>query len=228
MKINNEFGKRPLQNKKKLKQYFLIFEGSKTEINYFNSVIKYKKAIGINDLVTIYPLERDKKDTTKSNPYKILFELCKNIKQDIENEVDYYDNKIDKICLIFDRDKRSFKEWQYNKVKEECENQEYKLYISNPHFELWLLFHFDISDVNHEDINNNAKMKGKNKDFIKQTLKSKNKSYNKSKTNFENFMNNINTALSNAKKFSISIEDLKDNKGSNIGLLFEEWRDIKK
>ena len=69
--------------------------------------------------------------------------ILETVLKNIENKQITYSEDIDKMCLIVDRDKKSFKEEQYNYVKEECKKKNFKLYVTNPCFEFWLLLHFD-------------------------------------------------------------------------------------
>lgn len=49
--------------------------------------------------------------------------ILETVLKNIENEQITYSEDIDKMCLIVDRDKKSFKEEQYNYVKEECKKR---------------------------------------------------------------------------------------------------------
>ena len=57
-----------------------------------------------------------------------------------------YDENIDKICLVIDRDKDSFistpNNRQYEYVVKTCKKKGFGLYVTNPCFEFWLLLHF--------------------------------------------------------------------------------------
>ncbi len=56
----------------------------------------------------------------------------------------YCQDSEEEFCLIVDRDEKSFTEEQVKLVSDICNEQGYRLIISNPCFELWLLLHFDI------------------------------------------------------------------------------------
>ena len=49
--------------------------------------------------------------------------ILETVLKNIENKQITYSEDIDKMCLIVDRDKKSFKEEQYNYVKEECKKR---------------------------------------------------------------------------------------------------------
>lgn len=104
--------------------------------------------------------------------------------RNIENKQITYSEDIDKMCLIVDRDKKSFKEEQYNYVKEECERKNFKLYVTNPCFEFWLLLHFDeVHLINKEELLENKRASSKVR-FVESELK-KYFPYNKNKYNAE-------------------------------------------
>lgn len=64
-------------------------------------------------------------------------------------ELQGFEHGIDKILIIIDRDKQSFKEYQYDEVLEIAEQNGYSLGVSNPCFELFLLLH--LNNINHLD-----------------------------------------------------------------------------
>ncbi|MEG0471112.1 MAG: RloB domain-containing protein, partial [Solibacillus sp.] len=63
------------------------------------------------------------------------------------NELNNYEEGFDRICLILDRDYRSFKDDQYDEVLKICKNNNFMLGITNPNFEFYLLLH--INDAKH-------------------------------------------------------------------------------
>ena len=144
--------------------------------------------------------------------------------KNIENKQITYSEDIDKMCLIVDRDKKSFKEEQYNYVKEECKKKNFKLYVTNPCFEFWLLLHFDeVHLINKEELLENKRASSKVRS-VESELK-KYFPYNKNKYNAELLIEKIDLAIENEKKFCENIEELKDKLGSNIGLLIKELKE---
>ena len=293
------------------KKYFLVFEGSRTEEIYFDTINELKGKIGINPLIEIISIERTYSEYGWSNPKKILEQLLKNLEEiedgklsyktlvdkimeiivedknfslkiskksnlkevieDIENEIESLENTvknieedcitllsiitkkvflvkeeianilekvlenignqqitysedIDKMCLIVDRDKKSFKEEQYNYVKEECKRKNFKFYVTNPCFEFWLLLHFDeVHSINREKLLENKRASSKVR-YVESELK-KYFPYNKNKYNAELLIEKIDLAIENEKRFCEDIEELKDKLGSNIGLLIKELKE---
>jgi len=293
------------------KKYFLVFEGSRTEEIYFDTINELKGKIGINPLIEIISIERTYSEYGWSNPKKILEQLLKDLEEiedeklsyktlvdkimeiivedknfslkiskksnlkevieDIENEIESLENTvknieedcitllsiitkkvflvketianilekvlenignqqitysedIDKMCLIVDRDKKSFKEEQYNYVKEECKRKNFKFYVTNPCFEFWLLLHFDeVHSINREKLLENKRASSKVR-YVESELK-KYFPYNKNKYNAELLIEKIDLAIENEKRFCEDIEELKDKLGSNIGLLIKELKE---
>ena len=293
------------------KKYFLVFEGSRTEEIYFDTINELKGKIGINPLIEIISIERTYSEYGWSNPKKILEQLLKDLEEiedgklsyktlvdkimeiivedknfslkiskksnlkevieDIENEIESLENTvknieedcitllsiitkkvflvkeeianilekvlenignqqitysedIDKMCLIVDRDKKSFKEEQYNYVKEECKKKNFKFFVTNPCFEFWLLLHFDeVHSINREKLLENKRASSKVR-YVESELK-KYFPYNKNKYNAELLIEKIDLAIENEKRFCEDIEELKDKLGSNIGLLIKELKE---
>ncbi len=137
-----------------------------------------------------------------------------------------YEEGHDKICLIADRDKQSFKEDQFDYVVNTCNEKGYEFYISNPCFELWLLMHYDeIFDMDKEKLLANPKETPRaKKRFLEKQLSLLMKGYNKNNLNFEKLIMRIGKAIKNEKKFCENIENLKTDLGCNIGLLIEQMK----
>lgn len=150
--------------------------------------------------------------------------ILETVLKNIENKQITYSEDIDKMCLIVDRDKKSFKEEQYNYVKEECKKKNFKLYVTNPCFEFWLLLHFDeVHLINKEELLENKRASSKVR-FVESELK-KYFPYNKNKYNAELLIEKIDLAIENEKRFCEDIERLKNELGSNVGLLIQELKE---
>ena len=150
--------------------------------------------------------------------------ILETVLKNIENEQITYSEDIDKMCLIVDRDKKSFKEEQYNYVKEECKRKNFKFYVTNPCFEFWLLLHFDeVHSINREKLLENKRASSKVR-YVEAELK-KYFPYNKNRYNAELLIEKIDLAIENEKSFCEDIEELKDELGSNVGLLIQELKE---
>ena len=218
MRVSQPYGKRYAEDEFSQEpkiRYFIACEGEKTEYRYFKGIIEFRTEIGINPLVEIIPIRHEQ--NTSSNPVNIY----KDAKLAIENASNFLDG--DKLCIVVDRDKQSFTDSQFDVLLNAERDNEIKFCISNPCFEFWLLLHF--SDCSEYDMNllcNNEK-EG-NRTLVEKCLMEKlGGSYNKTRLKFsENYKGRIKLAIENAKKYSLSAEELKNNIGTTVALLIDE------
>src|SRR5574344_702377 len=294
-------------------KYFLLFEGTKTEPLYFDSLNENKSIIGISPLIQLVKLERDSEEKTWSNPKKLLYRILLVIKEPstgitystlinamvdclyesewlkkhgtnidefdeilhkfyveklgkkpeeivvdqqetVYKAIDFFrtekpricelilshfaeslddrkitfDSSIDKICLIVDRDSKSFTVDQYDYVVKTCQINKVQLYISNPCFEFWLLLHYDVLlSLDKTMLLENAPISSSNSaiTYLEVQLSKKLSSYNKNRYKVEELMRLIDHALINENNFCEDIQDLKTKLGCNIGLLIRELKE---
>lgn len=220
MRINREYGQRSETNSIEPKnKYFIACEGKKTEYKYFSGITKFRNELGINPLIEIVPIEHEK--NTSSNPY-YLYEDAKKTLGEYDN---YFPDKGDCFCIIVDRDKHSFTEEQYDALLQKEEEKEVQLYVSNPCFEFWLLLHFsDCKQYNGDELLENHKVTPKRSFAVSLLQKTLNGSYSKQKLGFEkNYKDNVKTAIKNAQLYSVDVRELKNNLGTNVGVLIESF-----
>lgn len=74
---------------KTLKKYFLVYEGSDTEVLYFDAVNDMRENIGINPLIELVPIIRSYSEEGWSNPKKILDRIIKNLEESKTNCLSY-------------------------------------------------------------------------------------------------------------------------------------------
>lgn len=313
MRVAKAFGVRDTETKEIKRKFFLVFEGEKTEYQYFVGVNKYKSELNINALVEMKILMRSSGKESISNPKRVVEQLiryltetldngitCESIVEqvcdylfyeleisegslvnsksitagltsllqnkfnllteskvhdvkDILNEFEIYlksiynieysselieeyinkpdivfDKKYDRVCIIVDRDKQSFKSDQYDYVYQQCTNFDFDLYVSNPCFELWLLLHFPEADkLNRIELLENKRISS-NKKYIDDLLSQKLIGYKKNALNFDIIKDNIDLAIEQEKEFCQDIRKLKHECGTNIGLLIIQMRENKK
>ena len=136
----------------------------------------------------------------------------------LESDNSDYSAALDKAFLISDRDNQSFKESQYDEMLEKCNNKDIVWIVSNPSFQLWLLFHFtdDIASLD-LDIIDSCKKRIKK---IESTIKGLSKNgYTHGNLNQSVFKPLIETAIKNSEPYCLSVEDLKKNIGTNFSVL---------
>lgn len=152
--------------------------------------------------------------------------VIKDITGVIENRAITYDKEIDKICFIIDRDRKSFKSGdennQYNYVLEQCRENGFGFYLSNPCFEFWLLMHFDeVKNLDFEKVLRNEKITTDRR-YTEHELRKLLPGYSKSRYAVETLIDRINKAMQNEKLFCEMEEELEHNIGSRVGLLIGE------
>lgn len=198
-------------------KYYIIPEGEKTEIQYFLGIRDNTREININSLIEVIPIENDDEELGQSHPIRKI----NNFNEDIENNKFLYDKEIDKVCFVIDRDPQNFSEEQFDNFLRMCKDYNYKVYVSNPTFELFLLMHDDkIFGIDRTAMLENRRVSN-SKRFLEVKL-SEIFGCNKKNINFEKFKVNIKKAINNEKRFEENLINLKYNLGSNVGTLLDE------
>ena len=158
----------------------------------------------------------------------------KNIEEYLESKNFNFDKNHDKICIIVDRDKKSFTKKQYETVLNRCSEKGYDFYVTNPCFEFWLCLHFEEAskldcDEEYAKILENGKVSANEKyTYISMKLKEMQpEAYSlKNKTiKFEQYADGIDRAIKTieeTQRYSSNINDLKHTVGSNLGNLIKE------
>lgn len=133
----------------------------------------------------------------------------------------YCEDSEEEFCLIVDRDERSFSENQVESVSDICVQNRFRLIISNPCFELWLLLHFDVSK---EVILSKCNQIGGLKEELRKYSK-----INEGPVQGDEFKDNVDKARQKLKGYAQDIDILKrptssgpDCIGSNIGYLIDD------
>lgn len=139
----------------------------------------------------------------------------------IEEQQILYIKDWDYICLIIDRDKGNVKPDQYLQIIEKCKEKKFRLFVTNPTFEFWLLLHSErVFDYNPDELVSNQR-KGR-KRFLEKVLSEVFEGYRKENINVDRFMPHIRTAIANEKSFCEDCIDLQEKLGSNVGILLAE------
>lgn len=180
-----------------------------------------------DDLISIYKkddyrIKKDKLDDLflvlfKSEVYK---DLAENFPLYFETQNVTYSPNIDKLNIVIDRDKYNFKDSQYDEVVDFCKKYNVNLYVSNPTFEFWLMLHFP--EVENEDQNKMYEniYVSSSRRYLEKRLHEICK-YKKAELRFKDFEPYIYNAIEREKNYAEDIVKLKNNLGSNIGILIE-------
>lgn len=78
-----------LKSHEALKKYFLVYEGSDTELIYFDAVNSMRENIGINPLIELIPIIRSYSEEGWSNPKKILDRIIENLEESKAERISY-------------------------------------------------------------------------------------------------------------------------------------------
>ena len=295
-----------------VKKYFLVYEGSDTEVIYFDAVNNFRNQIGINPLIEFVPLIRSFGEEGWRNTKKIVDRVINNLEESKSGRISYesmlnrimdyfleeniittrktqatsiwrilvwiceeklhkklmeevgelesdchtlieairreldmtnivsdiseiikrgeitYSEGFDKICLIVDRDRKSFfsdpQNNQYEYVLNKCIENKFGFYVTNPCFEFWLLLHFDkVHEINKNELIVNRKVNSK-RTFAEQELRKVFPGYKKTSYNASALVKNIDKAVANEQKFCEDKVQLESKLGSNVGLLITEMK----
>ena len=150
--------------------------------------------------------------------------IVHDIPQIIKKRSITYDEQVDKICFVIDRDRKSFVSEQYAYVLNSCRENGFGLYLSNPCFEMWLLMHYDeVFDLDESMLLENPKVTS-DKRYAEHELRKLLPGYAKSKYNVAELMGRIDKAIVNEKEFCEDEEILESATGSRVGILLSEMR----
>ena len=220
MRLEQPYGKRFADTEKKLEpkcKYFIACEGRKTEYQYFKGLIEARDELHILPLIEIVPIKHC--SNTNSHPLNIISET--KVEMDTCNT---FFPEFDHICIIVDRDHLSFFENQYDEAVKQCENNKFRLIVSNPCIELWLLFHYsDLSKYDLKKILENKKIGNRTQTEVYLKDDYLEGSYSKKRILFhQKYKNHVITAISHSKKYPTEPKKLKSSVGTNLGMLIEE------
>lgn len=218
----NKITKRVTASQKKdyKKVYFIACEGRRTEVDYFNSIEENKKSkfINIDETIHIEAMSQEYNNALD------LLECLKNKR--VQEDLDDYE-----LCLVVDRDYKSFIGKQFETVLKGCEEHKINLGISNPCFEIWLLLHFSSCKKDKTKLWNNVN------DYIGKQITEEIKKinptfqkYNKNgiKNQFDYYLPRIENAIVNSTNHEINNKSLRKQFGTSVGELMKKILSHKK
>lgn len=206
--------KRVSETREPKKVFLLACEGRHTERKYFLGLKEMREPFQILEYIEIEIFQKSNPDI--SNPLKIFNELKENVQ---ENGIEG-----NEVCLIVDRDSSSFTEEQYAIVLKGCQENNFNLYLSNPNFELWLLFHFLQGRLSSQQeinfLSQNEEVAKELQSYLVKNGLSRAGKFNK-KILFSHYADKIRNAIFIAKMHETNINKLKDKLGTNVYSLLE-------
>lgn len=199
------------------KMYVLSYEGTVTEINYFED-FRSSKYFNNSGIIEVISLERPKgRGTDPFSVKKLLSEAKK----------DFNFKKTDEFWLVFDRDHWETKHGHdFEKLANDCEKEtNFYLAMSNPCFEFWLLLHLkSLKDFSSEDIQKiyaNERVSSR-KNYLDWLLgEIQGRGYNK-KPDAKLFLPKIGLAIERAKELDIDGDRYPKKLGTHVYKLMQK------
>ena len=130
---------------------------------------------------------------------------------------------VDEDWLICDRDDASFTEQQYDQVLQISQHNNIRVIVSNPAFQLWLLFHFvdSIDGLNLDSLTTSRERLN----IVESELIAHVSDYVHGTIDMTKFCDFINDAINNSRKYSLDPTELKTKCGSNFADLLIDIQD---
>ena len=192
----------------------IVTEGSREEIEYIRYVqqlLKEKEVTTFEVVVLNDFVANRKARISASNPMQRLNLMLdwkhKNLNV---SEADVQDED----WLICDRDDDSFKERQYDKILRITERDGIHFIVSNPAFQLWLLFHFE-GNLNRLNLHTYSSSR-EQLTVVENELKNHVPDYEHGSLDMNKFAPYIRNAIVNSQNYTMDIRELKTHVGSNF------------
>lgn len=154
--------------------------------------------------------------------------VIENLEEYIRTQRLLIDKEIDTICLVVDRDRKSFfstsKEDQYAYVLETCRKHSMNFYITNPCFEFWLLMHFDEVHAIYKALMLENPKESSKYNYAQKQLKNVLPRYTKDTIRFDTLCQHVDRAIENERSFCEDIVQLEHEIGSTVGLLIRDMK----
>ena len=186
-------------------------EGTQTERKYFEAL----KSEFRNPRIHVEILSRN---TTASSPAHVIKQL-----DDFRREYSLSLKEDDELWMVIDYDR--WGDRKLSQISKKCQQKGYKLLVSNPCFELWLLLHLkELKTYNPRE--RNRLFKNKNHALEKE-LRRILGSYNKSNPDISKFIPYVKRAIERAKELDIKPRNRwPQSIGTRVYLLVEEIIDL--
>lgn len=201
------------------RKYFFICEGANTETFYFEKLIDLRKELEIHPLIDIRLWKKTGEDRNLSFAKKLV-EFAEKQKAVIEND---FDLNRDKMIIVFDGDIFEEKVQGYEELISSIEKTDIAA-VSNPGFELFLLFHIEGSYERY--------IKGQETQFLEKDEKERySHAYHvlleatgmnaKKNPMIGNLAENVLIAIRQEKLINQDIHQVKGKVSSNVGFIIE-------
>lgn len=205
----------------------IVTEGSQEELDYMRYIkqlVNNQPDVSFEIILLNDYISDTKQRISYSNPLhrvKAMLDWKKN------NLSAYGTNADDVEWLICDRDNGSFTEEQYDEMLRQSESEDFKVVVSNPAFQLWLLFHF-VDNIDSLKLGT-KKHSCDQIAIIEKKLKEYIPYYEHGSINMEEFAAFVEDAILNSQKYPMGVTVLKNSFGTNFSELLaniKSWSGI--
>ena len=193
--------------------YFIaiIAEGKEECIylDYIKSIVNKAATVKLNIEILNRHYNKEKIALSDSHPLKrldALKEWCDTIQKISLTE--------DEEWIICDRDNGSFTNDQYDKLLADAEKRGIHVIVSNPAFQIWLLFHF-VKDITPLRLDDYPMSKDRLK-IVESELKKYVSGYKHGSLEIEPFSEHIRDAMDNSQSTTQDLKELKQSSGTNF------------
>lgn len=222
------------------KKYFLVYEGSDTEVIYFDAICALREDIGISPWIELIPIIRSFSEEGWSNPKKILDRVIENLQEicseqlqkslydkvdDIENSckkvLDALKNQYEVVNIVGDisgiiREGGLTYEEGFDQI---CliVDRDRESFLSKPENNQYKYV------LDKEKLLENPRVTSKRR-YVEDKLREFFPGYSKSSYRAEPLVRDVDRAIENEKRFCEDIVELEYSVGSNIGRLLSHIR----
>ena len=185
-------------------------EGQMTEQQYFAGL--QSKCEASSSKIHIKVLEA--RNSEHSAPKFVLAQL-----NDYKR---YYGlNSNDELCMVIDRDKKSWETAEIAHMASECDKKQFLFALSNPCFEIWLLLH--LTAIEEYTETEKAALLSNRNDHLKKEVRRLLGSFNPSKLDFDDFWDGVAIAIERAAALDTAPQQRWSNSlGSRVYLLMQK------
>ena len=149
-------------------------------------------------------------DMERAREYAVAFMSERGYQVNPVFEDQFYSKDTDVVCIIIDRDADDGRTPErYADYMSSCENNGFRLFVTNPKFEFWILMHQedDGSLVSIADSRNPSAATDRVMDS---------RGMDKDHLDFEGIVGNLYLAMENAKRFTFTAKELENRVGTNM------------
>ena len=192
----------------------IVTEGAVEEVEYFKYIKGEYAGHGITNMtINIVNESFTPAEINNSNPVRRLdamIDWCNNNVPiaGIENLVQ------DESWLVCDRDNGSFSSAQHDDVVRRQSTDNFKLILSNPALQIWLLFHH-VGNIDALNLNSMARSKDRIRAVEAELVKYV-PAYKHGSLDMDDFKDKISAAVANSKNYPADLTSLKEQSGTNF------------